>query len=117
LLQREYGRRAVELEKDFVDITIKHGRKKTFVEIKSDPDARIAIRNALGQILEYAYFNAPSVEPVDLVVVAPGLRDEIISRYIARLRSAFRIPISYCAFSSGDKLPSALERPGAPKPP
>jgi hypothetical protein len=50
----------------------------------------------------------PGAEPVDLVVVAPGLRDEAMSKYIDRLRSVFQIPISYGTFSLGDKLPGAL---------
>jgi hypothetical protein len=110
LLQDRFGEPNVELEADFVDITIHHGSKKILIEIKSDGDARLAIRSALGQILEYAYFDR-STSPLNLrlVIVAPGIGTGDVSDYIRRLQADFRIPINYARFSLGDPLPSVLQ--------
>ncbi|HEY2392369.1 MAG TPA: hypothetical protein VGK22_14435 [Candidatus Angelobacter sp.] len=110
LLQNRFGGSNVEIEADFVDITIRNGTKKILVEIKSDGDARVAIRNALGQILEYAYFdNSSKGTKMELVIIAPGIKTSNISEYISRLQTDFRIPISYSSFSLGDSLPSLFE--------
>ena len=68
-------------------------------------DARIAIRKALGQILEYAYFN-PNSQNADarLVIVSPGGLSANVSDYLNRLRTKFGIYVNFCAFSLGDGL-------------
>jgi hypothetical protein len=106
LLRARFGSDAVVLEADFVDITLQRNAEKTLIEIKSDPDARIAIRKALGQILEYAYFN-PNSQNADakLVIVSPGGLTANVSGYLNRLRTNVGIRVSYCAFSLGDALP------------
>ena len=97
------------IEADFVDITITDGKKKILVEIKSHSDARLAIREALGQILEYAYFN-PELknEDAELVILAPGPLKQNVSDYLTRLKARFGIPVTYCTFSSGEQLPRIL---------
>jgi hypothetical protein len=45
---------------------------------------------------------------VDLVVVAPGKLDETADEYIQRLRTEFKIPLSYCSHSEGDPLPGVF---------
>jgi hypothetical protein len=109
LLQKRFGEKNVELEADFVDITILNGSKKILVEIKSDGDARVAIRNALGQVLEYAYFDSNFKEQLQLVIIAPGVETPSIADYIKRLQVDFRIPITYASFSLGDPLPPIFQ--------
>src|SRR6185436_6784303 len=92
LLQKRFGQTSVDLEADFVDLMILNGCKKILVEIKSDGDARVAIQNALGQILEYAYFDGNSKEQLQLVIIAPGVETPSIADYIKRLQVDFRIP-------------------------
>jgi len=108
LLRDRFGAANVELEADFVDITIRDGSKRILVEIKSDGDARLAIRSALGQILEYAYFESNSKEKLELVIIAPGIESSSVSNYIGRLQADFRIPIHYAHFSLGDPLPAVF---------
>jgi hypothetical protein len=109
LLKSRFGANCVSLEENFVDVTIKRGKRKVLVEIKSDPDARVAIRKALGQIMEYAYFD-PELrnEDAGLVVVAPGLLTQPVIYYLDRLRKKFGFSVKYCSFSLDDQLPSVF---------
>jgi hypothetical protein len=62
----------------------------------------MAIRKAIGQILEYAYFTLPStnVNP-ELVIVAPGPAKRDVTEYLKLLRMRFGIPVNYCTFALG----------------
>jgi hypothetical protein len=114
LLKVRFGEKNVERESDFVDLSVIFGTKKILVEIKSDSQARLAIRKALGQILEYAYFNADANNTnAELVIAAPGRMTEAVSGYLSRLHAKFGIPLKYCAFSLGDNLPDIF-RDGVP---
>lgn len=107
LLNARFGKGNVILEKDNVDITITAQMRKTLIEIKSDADARVAIRKALGQILEYAYFGpGPRTDDADLVIIAPGQLTENVSKYVKMLRDKFHIPVTYCPFSLRSGLPA-----------
>jgi hypothetical protein len=106
LLKNRYGKNNVEMEADYVDLTVIDEQRKILIEIKSDADARIAIRNALGQVLEYAYLRGlVDGYTAELVVVAPAPLTAAVSNYIERLRKKFGIPLTYCPFSLGDSLP------------
>jgi len=109
LLKKRFGSESVILEANCVDITIFGETRTILIEIKSDGDAKVAIRKALGQILEYAYCNSDSQQrDLGLVIVAPGLVTPTVSKYLDRLNKTFGIPLTYCSFSLGDKLPSGL---------
>lgn len=117
LLKIRFGKEKVVLEADFVDITILEGKKQTLIEIKSDGDARAAIRKALGQILEYAYFNPDQkYDNLDLVIVAPGPTTQRVADYLKLLYKKFGIPVDYCSFSLGDKLPKRFSESAAAGP-
>ena len=107
LLEARYGKGAVILESNNVDITITDGKKTILIEIKTDSNPRAAIRAAIGQLLEYAYYgHQMGIGTVDLVVIAPGKLDKPADGYIQRLRTEFDIPIWYCSHSEGDPLPA-----------
>lgn len=109
LLKGRYGKGNVILESNYVDITVTDGKRTILVEIKTEPSPRAAIREAIGQLLEYAYYGPKTgVGPVDLIVIAPGKLDKLADEYIQRLRTEFRLPISYCSHSEGDPLPSVF---------
>ncbi len=108
LLQAKYGKQNVSAESGWVDLTVSVGKKVFFVEIKTDNVAKRAVREALGQILEYAFFNSRSKKPEHLFIVAPGVPDADVQAYLSFLRSSFGLPITYCQFTPGDPLPSAL---------
>ncbi len=102
LLQGKYGKKSVVREANYVDLTVNDSSKTFLVEIKSDSDARLAIRKALGQILEYAYFRTGGQNPAtELVIIAPGPMTSDVTNYLSHLREVFHIPVSYAAFFVG----------------
>jgi len=115
LLQAQFGKDSVKRETRCVDITVNIGKRKMLIEIKTDVVAKRAIREALGQILEYAYFPLESrdqiqTEVTELFIVAPGAANDEISAYLSLLSNKFHIPIRYCSFSPGSKLPEAFKQ-------
>ena len=115
LLQEEFGKENVRREGGFgpaqCDLLVKDGRRKILIEIKAYAEARRAVREALGQILEYAYYYAMgSKESVSLVIVAPAPYNEPISNYMKLLQTRFALPIQYCSFTLEDSLPTILHK-------
>ncbi len=99
LLIKQYGADAVTMEENRVDMKVHLPRKTVFLELKTAPSARLAVRAALGQLLEYAHFRQSSAaNPVELIVVAPAVADNDELMYVDFLRTAFNIPISYRTF-------------------
>lgn len=115
LLQEQFGKDLVVRESEWVDIIVNNGKRRILIELKTDPVAKRAIREALGQILEYAYFRSKLQEPGQtgnprLFIVAPGSADEGVSAYLRRLRNEFHIPVHYCQFWPGGTLPAEFKQ-------
>jgi hypothetical protein len=105
-LEEQFGKGNVICEKDNVDLTIQTKRRHIIIEVKSDPVARIAIRQALGQILEYALFNRKASGRLpELFIIAPGDPTVEIAQYLQRLRTEYNLHVDYLQFSSGQQLP------------
>ncbi len=88
----------VVLEKNYVDITAtqKNG-KIDFYELKTAA-AKASIREAIGQILEYAHY--PNDKHADrLIIVGPNKPDKYDRMYLQYLRDTYKLPIWFRAFS------------------
>jgi|GEM_PF-3456639 len=83
----------------FIDIVHHENEKFHFYEIKTYDDIRRNIREALGQLLEYAYWNFNAAVG-DLIIVSPQPADKAVKNYMASLRIKFNIPIFYQQFDS-----------------
>lgn len=96
LLVQQHGKDAVRLEEGFVDVTCDVGRQQHLIEGKADPSARAAIREAVGQLLEYAYF-PPGRSGCDVVlhVVAPAPATEEVRGYLRDLSLRFGLNVHY----------------------
>lgn len=95
-LQAEHGKEHVWLETDFVDVRVETDNEKIFFEIKSDLDPRAVIRQALGQILEYAYHPVRvGRRPDRLVIVGRTKLGTGDTAYLKRLCEDFKLPLSY----------------------
>lgn len=95
-LKQEYPGATVECEPDFVDICVQTPSKTILFEIKSDLSPLRAIRNALGQILEYGFHPTRSYStPVELIIVGRQALGPVEDNYMHILRSRFQIPVSY----------------------
>ncbi|HEY5330789.1 MAG TPA: hypothetical protein VIJ79_12950 [Acidobacteriaceae bacterium] len=109
-MQKQFGKDNVVREAGCVDLTITNGKRRLLIEIKTDVVAKRAIREALGQILEYAFFTStPQIADAELYIVATGPANEEVSAYIKLLRSKFGIPITYCQFLPDDDLPEVFK--------
>jgi hypothetical protein len=81
-----------------VDVALKVGHGLTFYEIKAAPSARSAIREALGQLLEYSFW-PDCLRSENLVVVSEHPVTDQILAYMQRLRSHGLGFLSYCCIS------------------
>lgn len=95
-LKREFGATRVVLEEDFVDVTVRTDQEKILFEIKTDLEPRTVIRNALGQVLEYAYHPLRKHElPVRLVIVGRVPLNAYEAEYLGYLKAKHSLPLEY----------------------
>lgn len=95
-LKVEYPQAQVVREKDFIDVSVRTPTELILFEIKSDLEPRTVIRQALGQILEYAFH--PSRQhalPLKLVIVGRRALSTDDKAYLDRLLTNFSLPIEY----------------------
>ena len=95
-LQAEYGRDHVRIEVDGIDALVETDAESIIYEIKSDLSPKSVIRQALGQLLEYAY-HPPRVYgmPVRLVIVGRSELGHEAAAYLDHLTTAFGLPLEY----------------------
>lgn len=80
-----------------VDVATRHKGKMTFYEIKTGPSVRGNIRQALPQLLEYAFW--PEERRADeLVIVSHLPLTKAAEQYVRHLRRQFSLPLSYRQF-------------------
>jgi hypothetical protein len=80
-----------------VDAAVQKDEKYTLYEIKTSNSVRQCIRDALGQLLEYAHFgNGVNID--QLVVVSPFKAKKDVTDYIYTLREKYQLPIVYRQF-------------------
>lgn len=102
LLVKKFGKGAAEMEPGFADIRLRRDGVAMLIEVKSDSRPKFAIREALGQLLEYAYFAERNGERVtDLIVAGPGELGEIDHAFLKHLRNDRKLPIRYLCVRRG----------------
>lgn len=80
-----------------VDMIGWKGKKATFFEIKTYPNAKACIREALGQVLEYSMYPADS-RADKLVIVSQNKTLPSDQAYIKHLRKSLNLKLEYWAF-------------------
>ena len=95
ILKGKYGEKCVLLEKDFVDITVEIGDSRTLVEVKACSSARLAIREGLGQLLEYAYFQNSKAARPRLYLLGTSSMNVAEKMYLKQLNTKFNIGLKY----------------------
>jgi hypothetical protein len=99
-LRRQYGDDHVGIENTFsesgnrVDVALNDSGTITFFEIKVASSARLCIRQAMGQLLDYAFWGGKK-QADKVVAVGEHKLDKDGQNYISLLRDAFRLPIEY----------------------
>jgi hypothetical protein len=71
------------------------------IEIKASLDARQAIRDAFGQLLDYAYFDAGHKEYSELFIIGRGAQMPDTQSYLDHLRNRFGLEIRYRQYKIG----------------
>lgn len=106
LLCEEHGREAVATEHPTgtggrADAMVQHpdGSRELY-EIKPADSAREAVRQALGQLLEYAY-RRNGLEPAALHVVSDAPMDKVTKEYLQCLEDRFGLRFGYMQIASG----------------
>lgn len=95
-LQEHYGHDRVRIEVDGIDLVVETEQEVRLYEIKTYTDPRSVIREALGQILEYAYHPLRHYDrPLRLVVVGRTPLGVDERSYLEHLNTAFHIPLEY----------------------
>ena len=108
-LEAQYGDVNVAQENSIgarrIDVVARTPAGDVFYEIKSYPSLRACVREAIGQLLEYAFYPDKS-NAVKLVVVAPGCEKSqeyrAVAQYMEQLRSALNIPIYLILCNNSD---------------
>lgn len=95
-LRYEYPKAKITREQDFIDVRVETRKELIFFEIKSDLSPRYVIREALGQIMEYAFHPRLSHHlPVRLVIVGRSRLLPEDECYLKHLQQKFGLPLSY----------------------
>lgn len=97
-LEKKYGSKNVSVEQFFcgkkIDIVLRVGDSYHFFEIKTSGSAKACIRDALGQLMEYAYWPG-RVNADKIVVVGEEKIDEKTKNYLSFVRNKYSLPIEY----------------------
>jgi hypothetical protein len=100
MLVSQYGSECVGTENDTghgttVDVVVKTKSFCCFYEIKTAFSARLCIRQAIPQLLEYAYWGTKKGLADKLVIVGEPRLTADARRYLSKLRTRFRLPLYY----------------------
>lgn len=116
ILREQYGEDAVGTEHPTgtggrADAVVQRadGRLDLY-EIKVAARAADAVREAMGQLLEYAYRRG-GLEPATLYVVAEPALDAITAEFLSRLNTEFGLKLEYFQLVGLDPAGVAQERP------
>lgn len=97
-LARKYGKENVGTEicvgKKRIDMAVRIDKKYDIYEIKSDYDVRTCIRQAIGQVFDYAYYGC-SDDIGKMVIVGPSPITDEADKYLASMRNQHKINIYY----------------------
>ena len=97
-LKREFGDGNVSVEQKIgyneIDVVVKNGNEFVFYEVKVASSLKMAIREALGQLMEYSYYRATKLAK-KLVVVSDYELDDKNAAYLNFLKREFGLPVEY----------------------
>lgn len=88
-----------------IDVVVKTDEFCWFYEIKTGSTVRVCIRQAIPQLLEYAYWQADSSRADKLIIVSPQTLTSQAAAYLDFLRERFKLNIYYEQFR--------IKQPGA----
>lgn len=81
-----------------IDVVVRDKSSYIFYEIKTTNNIKLCIREALSQLMEYAYYPNKSIA-TKLIIVSPNEMTNEAKLYLKQLRDKFSIPIYYQKFN------------------
>jgi hypothetical protein len=96
ILEQFHGSKAVAMEENFVDLAVTLPDRYILFEVKSSPSPTQCIREALGQILHYAWRNGHPQMNVEFYVVGPLPLQPSDAEFLEYIKSRTGLPLSYC---------------------
>jgi hypothetical protein len=98
-LANQYGEDSVGTERPSgngtrIDLVVQHRGEYWFYEIKTGASARACIREALAQLLEYAYWPG-ATRAARLIIAGEPALDPEAEAYLTELRASFALPVEY----------------------
>ncbi|MEX1013643.1 MAG: hypothetical protein WDZ80_00595 [Candidatus Paceibacterota bacterium] len=79
-----------------VDVVFEKANEIIYYEIKTHPKLIFCIREGIGQLLEYGYYNRPNHEKkLNMILVSPHSPTDDLSKYMEKLRSMSEFNIYY----------------------
>lgn len=78
----------------YIDLVACRNGELEFYEVKTGTNVKQCVRDALGQLLEYAY-RPPAIRPKRLFVAGEPVLDPVTQEYLRCLREELDIPIDY----------------------
>lgn len=82
----------------YIDVVTRSSGKYTLYEIKVSLSTNRCVRDAIGQLLEYAHFGR-HLPLYELVIVSPFPTNPLLNEYMQFLRDTYKLPISYKQFN------------------
>ena len=91
-------------DEDYVDIKAVASNGQTiFFELKTATNVKNAIRQALGQLLEYNHY--PNCNKADkLIIITASEPNTTDIQYLTGLRQIYKIPVYYQQFDMNKKV-------------
>lgn len=102
--QKEVGTEVSTGRGTSIDLVVHHPEEgDTFYEIKTGHSALEGIREALGQLLEYAFYPKENLAK-KLIIVTPHIASKEVREYMKHLRKTFGIDLHYQRYCSEKEL-------------
>lgn len=78
-----------------IDLVVRINDEYHFYEVKTHNDPRLCVREALGQIIDYAFFNMTKERVSKMYIVGPTEASADVDNYLKLIRQNFKLPIYY----------------------
>jgi hypothetical protein len=102
ILDTQFGNENVEAERDHRDLKVVTDNRRLLIELKASENAQLAIRDALGQLLEYAYFDpGKRKDEHALFIISRGASTAESQNYLDYIPSRFGLDVTYLQYKLG----------------
>ncbi len=106
ILENKYKKSQVYVEQNYVDLKVKFVNKEYFYEVKSAQNASDCIKQALGQILSYAFYDTQVINNKKqklLFIVGKNLPNENDKKFIKYIKQQINPNFDYIAVDINEK--------------